>query len=244
MTDIAAGLDIRSTMDVALINEIDPTTIIQRDGWIVTKNVVVMHICDQGSWARDLYNELSDIEKQQTLQEISIFSLSIVANGLQIQVERDSNNNARELDTPPVMPADLVKMRHGVFISEVVDQYCGHLAKHWNADLIDKVESEHRELFDVYPCEPNVKVALDKHDEKTFFHEVWDYLKGRFTQLCQLCGGFATTFLNTTSVESDFSIIKWEKNDSRSSLTNLSLAGIMHTKQFEQIKMIKRQSFA
>jgi len=101
-----------------------------RDGWIVTKDAVIMHIRDQGSWARDLYNKLSNIEKQQTLQEISIFSLSIVANGLQIQVEHDSNNNARELEAPPMMPADLVKMRLSVFISEVVDQYRGHLAKH------------------------------------------------------------------------------------------------------------------
>jgi hypothetical protein len=85
MADITAGLDIRSThVDAALINEIDPTTIIQRDGWIITKDVVVMHICDQGSWARDLYNELFNIEKQQTLQEISIFSLSIVVDELQI----------------------------------------------------------------------------------------------------------------------------------------------------------------
>jgi photosystem II stability/assembly factor-like uncharacterized protein len=63
MVDITAGLDIRSTVDAALINEIDSTMIIQRDGWIVTKDVVVMHIRDQGSWACDLYNELSDIEK-------------------------------------------------------------------------------------------------------------------------------------------------------------------------------------
>jgi photosystem II stability/assembly factor-like uncharacterized protein len=63
MADIAASLDIRSIVDAALINEIDPTTIIQRDGWIVTKDVVIMHIRDQGSWARDLYNELFDIEK-------------------------------------------------------------------------------------------------------------------------------------------------------------------------------------
>jgi hypothetical protein len=84
MADIATGLDICFTVDAALINKIDPTTIIQRDGWIVTKDVVVMHIRNQGSWAHNLYNELSDIEKQQTLQEISIFSLSIVADGLQI----------------------------------------------------------------------------------------------------------------------------------------------------------------
>jgi hypothetical protein len=63
MADIVAGLDIRSTVDVALINEIDPTMIIQQDGWIVTKDAVVMHICDQSSWAHDLYNKLSDIEK-------------------------------------------------------------------------------------------------------------------------------------------------------------------------------------
>ena len=45
------------------------------------------------------------------------------------------------------MLVDLVKMRHGVFINEVVDQYRGHLAKHWSADLIDKAKSEHRELL-------------------------------------------------------------------------------------------------
>ncbi len=88
-----------------------------------------------------------------------------------------------------------------------------------------------------------MKATLDKHDEKMFFNEAWDCVKGRFRQLHQLCGGLVTMFPNMTSVESDFSIIKWEKNDSRRSLTSLSLAGIMHTKQFEQIKMIKRQSF-
>jgi photosystem II stability/assembly factor-like uncharacterized protein len=67
MADIAADLDIRSIVDVVLLNEIDPTTIIQRDGWIVTKDAIVMHICDQGSWARDLYNEFFDIEKQQNI---------------------------------------------------------------------------------------------------------------------------------------------------------------------------------
>jgi hypothetical protein len=75
------------------------------------------------------------------------------------------------------MLVDFVKMHPGVFISEVVDQYRGHLAKHSNADLIDKAKSE---LLDVYTREPDVKTALDKHDEKTFFNEAWDCLKGHF----------------------------------------------------------------
>ncbi|CAK9236436.1 unnamed protein product [Sphagnum troendelagicum] len=104
-----------------------------------------------------------------------------------------------------------ILLHPNVFISEVVDQYRGHLAKHWSVDLIDKAESEHHELLTVYARESNVKVALDKHDKKTFFNEEWDYLKGRFMQLHQLCGGLATTFPNTTSIKSDFSIVKWEK---------------------------------
>jgi hypothetical protein len=85
-------------------------------------------------------------------------------------------------------------------------------------------------VLTVYARELDVKAAFDKHDEKTFFNEVWDCLKGRFMQLRRLCGGLATTFPNTTSVESDFSIVNWEKNDSRSNLRSLSLAGIMHAK--------------
>ncbi|CAK9861010.1 unnamed protein product [Sphagnum jensenii] len=52
------------------------------------------------------------------------------SSAMHTMAERDSNNNARELEAPPVMPTDLVKMRPGVFISEVVDQYRGHLTKH------------------------------------------------------------------------------------------------------------------
>ncbi|CAK9189581.1 unnamed protein product [Sphagnum troendelagicum] len=75
-------------------------------------------------------------------------------------------------------------MRPGVFNSEVVDQYRGHLAKHWNADLIDKANCKHRELLAVHVHKPDVKATLDKHDEETLFNEAWDCLKGCFMQLC------------------------------------------------------------
>jgi hypothetical protein len=47
------------------------------------------------------------------------------------------------------------------------------------------------------------------------------------------------------TVESDFSMVKWEKNDTRTSLTNLALAGIMQAKQFELLKaLFERQNAA
>jgi hypothetical protein len=45
------------------------------------------------------------------------------------------------------------------------------------------------------------------------------------------------------AVESDFSMVKWEKNDTRTSLTSLALAGIMQAKQFELLKaLFERQN--
>jgi hypothetical protein len=82
---------------------------------------------------RDLgFNALSDIDKQTTLKEITIFGISIVANVSQIQAECDSNNNAWELEAPLVMLADLVKICPAAFIQNVLDPYRAHLSKHWS----------------------------------------------------------------------------------------------------------------
>jgi hypothetical protein len=43
--------------------------------------------------------------------------------------------------------------------------------------------------------------------------------------------GLATTFANTTAIESDFSILKWEMDEFRTCLMHLSLEGIFQTKQ-------------
>jgi hypothetical protein len=55
----------------------------------------------------------------------------------------------------------------------------------------------------------------------------------RFERLRQFSGGLATIFANTISVESDFSILKWEKDEFRSALMDLSLEGIIQSKLYE-----------
>ncbi|CAK9255374.1 unnamed protein product [Sphagnum jensenii] len=223
VADIAAGLDIRPATNEAL-EGVDSLTIITRSNWFILKDSVVMHIQNQGSWVRDLYNALSYTDKQTTLKEITIFGISIVANVSQVQAERDSNNNARELEAPPV------KIRPAAFIQDMLDPYRAHLSKHWSQQHIDDVEKEYRQLRAVYDNEPHVAKAFDQHDENTFFNDAWDVVKGRFSGLRQFCGGLATTFPNMAAIESDFSMVKWEKNDTRTSLTSLALVGIMQAK--------------
>jgi hypothetical protein len=58
---------------------------------------------------------------------------------------------------------------------------------------------------------PGSKLLIDKLDHSIVFNMGWDDLKGHFEHLRMLCGGLANAFSNTTSVELDFSILKWEK---------------------------------
>ena len=57
-------------------------------------------------------------------------------------------------------------------------------------------------------------------------------MNGRFEILRDFCEGIATVFVNTASMESDFSILGWEKDKFRLSITDLSLEGVMHCKQY------------
>jgi hypothetical protein len=68
------------------------------------------------------------------------------------------------------------------------------------------------------------------------FAESWAPVGTRFPRLIQFCGGLATVFPGTSSVESDFSVINWEYDEFRCSLTELSLEGIMQCKQFKKLE--------
>jgi hypothetical protein len=57
----------------------------------------------------------------------------------------------------------------------------------------------------------------------TPFRESWKLLEGRFEELVDCAGGLATKFPGTATVESDFSVIGWEKDIYRSALTGFSL---------------------
>ena len=83
----------------------------------------------------------------------------------------------------------------------------------------------------MYAEDDVLRNAIDQHDIRTFFNDAWDVVPGRFESLRSLCGGLASAFGNTASVESDFSILKWEMIPNRTCLMHLTLEGIFQTKQ-------------
>jgi len=144
---------------------------------------------------------------------------------LAIQAKCDSSNEAALNFIPHVM-SFLVEMAPCDFINSVFDPYQNQLVKFWPDEKFDLIERHQQELFNAYKREPSSKLLIDKQDHTTFFNTGWDDMKGRFEHLQMFCGGLANAFANTTSVESDFSILKWEKDDFRQSMMNLMLEGI------------------
>jgi hypothetical protein len=71
------------------------------------------------------------------------------------------------------------------------------------------------------------------------FADGWRRLGVRFPKLRQFCGGIATVFPGTSTVESDFGVINWEYDEFRGSLTEFSFKGILQCKQFKRLQGMK-----
>ena len=148
-------------------------------------------------------------------------------------MERNSNNNASD-DLPPTLPHQLAKIRGSAF-GDVLALHINQLRRFWSEESIADIEQQHNRLVQ---NEPPLKSALDECDHNTSFEAAWGVVEGRFNALRDFCGGIATIFANTATVESDFSILGWEKDEYRMSLTDLLLEGIMQCKQFELLSQL------
>ncbi len=76
------------------------------------------------------------------------------------------------------------------------------------------------------------------NDATTDFSDGWKVTGFRFPDLRQFCGDLASTFPNTATVEFDFSIIGWEKDEYHKSIIDYS-QGVLHCKQFAALSTLK-----
>ena len=99
-------------------------------------------------------------------------------------------------------------------------------------EYIRLIKEDHKDLKKAVLNEALLCELLDKHGTHTSFSEGWGAVSGRFSNLREFPGGLATVFPGTAVVESHFYALKYEKNSFRTSLLDLKLEGIMHSKQY------------
>jgi hypothetical protein len=84
-----------------------------------------------------------------------------------------------------------------------------------------------------------VKSSIDNFDDNVAYRDAWIGLHNTYPLLEKFVGGLVTIFPGTSTVESDFSMVKYEKNKNRMSLTDASLEGILHAKQYRRMHSLK-----
>uniref|UniRef100_M4BWW1 Uncharacterized protein n=1 Tax=Hyaloperonospora arabidopsidis (strain Emoy2) TaxID=559515 RepID=M4BWW1_HYAAE len=136
------------------------------------------------------------------------------------------------------MTVELVKRIPRIFVAEVLDPRWPHIAKFWSAEQFEVIESDHLLMCRESIVNERVKTKFYQHDHEKMFNIGWDdvqgcILDGLFRCLRQFCCGLATVFANKKLVESDFSMLKWEKDDRRTYLSCLALEREFQTRNFD-----------
>jgi hypothetical protein len=75
-----------------------------------------------------------------------------------------------------------------------------------------------------------LKQSIDALSNQSTFKDGWSLLGRRFSNLMEFCSVIATLFPGTSMVESDFSILRWEKDAFRKSLSDFGLEGMLQAK--------------
>ena len=193
-------------------------------------------ILDQDLFVVNLMQQLQETDEDFNMVRHStalLFAESI--NGFsRIVAERNEMNQPTD-NLPPVLPHDLLKLRPYEF-AQLIALHQQRLIASFNEEEIIGINEEFKKMKDAYRREEGLKAVIDGFNHKTSFADGWKMLVDRYPLLCSFIAGLATVFPGTSTVESDFSVIGWEKDDYRTSLTDFSLEGVLHCKQFEILK--------
>jgi hypothetical protein len=182
--------------------------------WRINVDLIVAHIEDQRLFPQQCYEELDAVNQELVVKDIGMFVMELVISLQDIKAKRDDANRPLDLDAPLVLLTQLAKFRTSMFIWEVLDLFHAHISKFWLVEKIDLIDDEHCDLLEVYNSDPILEAAIDKQNHQITFNPGWDVLPtSRFDSLRAFVGGLATMFTNTTLVESNFFIIKWEMDE-------------------------------
>jgi hypothetical protein len=77
-----------------------------------------------------------------------------------------------------------------------------------------------------------------KHTSANGFDGCWGPLRDEFPTLRLFACGLASVFPGSSTVESDFSTLKFNKSDNRSSLADLSVEGEFHARQWTVVERL------
>jgi hypothetical protein len=197
-----------------------------------TTSNVADFIADLGSFATSCHETLKPEEAGAVEFGIGKMFLGSVEKIPAIRAEHNSSNGPSSQKLPPVLPHELAELAPRRFNDILMKQS----QRLWcSGQSVNELEREFRSFKAAVHAECALSDTLNTNCATTGFEVARQLLGSRFAKLRQFCGGLATVLPGTAAVESDFSVLKWEHDEFRSTLTELSLEGIMQCKQFKKV---------
>jgi hypothetical protein len=191
-----------------------------------------------GMFVKDRLSAM-DNGHRETLLRLSASAILELVDGIPAVVAERTADNETYIDAvPDVLPHQLVRILPRYF--------CVYLKRHrerldytFSNEEIETVGRQHKAWYDSYHRQPDVKSSSDSFDGSAAYLDAWIGLQNTYPLLERFVGGLATIFPGTSNVESDFSVVKYEKNKNRRSVTDASLEGILHAKQYRRMHSLK-----
>ena len=214
--------------------------LVDEQSHVISGEFVVSHasirefIHSLGSFVSDQLGQLDKSAVDELLLQIGQMYMVTLSRLLTAVAERDASNGPDE-ELPPVTPRELVHTGGGAFCA-IVRKFSSRLH---NSGLtpqdIEAIEESHQDLLDSYRRESVLRDVIDSTAPTCSFKDAWAGQQARFMPLFKFCGGIASVFPGTATVESDFSVLRREKNVFRQNLTDFGLASVMHARQYDRL---------
>ena len=180
--------------------------------FIVMKESAIGMIKDCILYYQNLFEEASAVIQKDIWQDVSKFVLSIVKGVEEIEQQ---NNTSSGYKTPPALPCELVRLCSHQFNKIVNEQTRQFLLSKTKDDLVI-IQQEHHELLRAYWSEEALRDAINALTNGFSFNHGWVCVgHGQFENMKEFCGGLAIVFPGMATVESNFSIVNYEKNEYR-----------------------------
>jgi hypothetical protein len=205
---------------------------VTRGQYQINKDDAIKMIQDCGSFFEDALNLLSENAFNSVWMNAAKLVLTIITGIDEVEMQNATSSGT---PLPPVLPFHLVKLRNREFNAILREQ-----KDRLTAERAELIEEQHRQLLLTYRDNELIHQAIDMTKQTNLFHESWKCINTvQFAELKEFCGGLATVFPTTATVESDFSNVNREKDKYRAALTDFSLEGRLHAKQHKLVQSLK-----
>jgi len=192
------------------------------------------------SWVDSIVDKANEGQQNELFNDIASVYVTACNRISEPSTYRDENNNslADPSSFPLMLPHKFIKLSAIEFIRKM-RRYSYRLEQRYSSEHIDTIADEHKQLLHAYRTEQVLKQSINALSSQSAFKDGWSLLGRRFPNLMEFYGVIATLFPGTSTVESDFSILRWEKDAFRKSLSDFGLEGVLQAKQWMFIEQFK-----